>query len=119
MAKPQDKDTEALQIELLNEKIKNLQAQVTKPKTSEEMYQERLSKYETARENREKLKHEIDKRKLELWSKYPKMRSDEIMLIEAWERRAESLKDTNPHFAQQLQYRIREKIKEVNSDPTR
>lgn len=105
-----------LEMQLMREKLKNLESQLTKPKTSEEQFQERLARYEANKEKREAQKLEIEKRKMQIWQANPRMRQDEVMLIESWERRIEETKESNPHFASMLKHRIKEKIKEVNED---
>lgn len=107
-------DEQSLEMQLLLEKIKNLESKVTKPKTSEEDYQERVNKYEAGQEARDKLKAEIEARRMQIWQENPKMRQDEVILMEAWERRAKAVAETNPGFAAQLKAQMKLKIKEVN-----
>lgn len=108
-----------LQVELLNEKLKNLEAQVTKPKTTEEQFQERVARYESKQAERDELKAKIEQRKMQIWQENPRMRSDEVQLIESWERRAKEIEASNPEFAKRLRYEIKRKIKEVNEDLNR
>lgn len=117
--KEKSQEVEALEVQLLLEKIKNLEAKVTKPKTSDEEFQERLAKYESSKEQREQLKAEIEKRRMEIWSVNPKMRQDEVILMEAWERRAKAVKSSDPNFAIQLENQMKRKVKEVNEDYNR
>jgi hypothetical protein len=104
----------SLEMQLLMEKVKNLESKVTKPQTSDEEYQERLAKYEVSKGQREELKAQIESRKMEIWQQNPKMRQDEVILMEAWERRAKSIEATNPDFAKQLKHQMKLKVKEVN-----
>lgn len=112
-------DVKDLQLELLLEKIKSLENNQKKPQTADEAFQARVQKYESSQAERDKLKQEIEKRKMELWSQNPRMRQDEVILIEAWERRAKSVESSNPDFAKRLRYEIRMKIKEVSEDSNR
>lgn len=108
-----------LEIELLKEQLKNLSSQVSKPKTSEEEFQERVAKYEAKQAERDSLKQEIEKRKMEIWAANPKMRQEEVILMESWERRAKAIEKSNPNFAAQLRNQMKLKVKEVNEDTFR
>lgn len=113
------KEERNIELELLREQMKNLQAQVQKPKSSEEAFQERLAKYESKVQEREELRQQIEKRRMEIWAQNPRMRQDEVLLIEAWERRIKQTEKSNPGFAQQLKAHMKIKIDEVNKDPNR
>lgn len=119
MSKSEAKQERNLEVELLNEKLKNLEAQIKKPQNSEEAFQARVDQYEAGAAKREVLRQEIEKRRMEIWQQNPKMRQDEVLLIESWERRIKETENKNPHFAQMLKFRITEKIKEVNKDTFR
>lgn len=105
-----------LEIELLKAKLENLAGKISKPQNSEEAFQARVDAYEAKQAEREQLMQQIEKRRMQIWTENPKMRQDEVLLVEAWERRIKETESKNPHFAQMLRLRIKEKIKEVNQD---
>jgi hypothetical protein len=118
MSKEQ-KSNQELQIEVLTAKLENLSSKVTKAKTSEEEFQERLAKYEASKPKRDALKADIEKRRMEIWSQNPKMKQEEVILMESWERRAKSIEATDPEFAGKLKGQMKAKVKEVNEDMNR
>lgn len=114
-----EKTNRDLELELLQEKLKNLEQRVTKPKNSQEEYEERLAKYDANKDKREALKQVINQRRMELQQQNPKAKWAEIEIIEAWERRSEELKATDPAGSQMFKNQIKRKLKEINSDPFR
>lgn len=107
-------ETRNVEMELLQEKLKNLEAKVTKPKTTEEEFQERVAKYESSKAMRDEEKAKIEKRQMELWQQHPKAKQHEIVLFEAWERRANQVEKSNPEFASKLRRNMKRKVKEIN-----
>jgi len=116
MAKQENRD---LELELLKAKLELVEGKVTKPKTSEEEFQERLAKYEASKPAREELTAKIEARRMELMYKHPKARIDEIIVLEAWERRIEQTKKSDANFSNRLKYEYQRKINEINTDYTR
>lgn len=119
MAKQQEQNTE---LELLKAKLELLEGKVTKHKTSEEEFHARVAKYEASKEQREALKAQIEKRRLEIMQLpelMGKARLDEVILLEAWERRAKDIESTNPSFAERLRYEFKKKVRDIQKDPMR
>lgn len=115
-----DKTEKDLEMELLEQKIKTLEAHVGKKgKSADELYQERLMKYEASKKEREEQKQKIEARKMEIWQEFPKFNGQEIALIEAWERRAAQLENVDPVASKRYREIIKEKYKEVAKDPNR
>ena len=107
------------EVELMEEKIKSLEAKVTKPQTSEEAFQERLVKYEAGQPRRDALKAEIQERRRVMQEKYPKARYEEIKTLEAWDRRSDMLKDKDMNASIKLRNEFIRRVNQIQKDPTR
>lgn len=107
------------EVELMEEKIKALESKIAKPQSKEELFQERLAKYEASKPRREALAAKINQRRRELQEMYPKARYEEVKILEAWERRAEQLKDSDPNASARFKYEFKVRISQINKDPMR
>jgi len=122
MAKREMLETESLEVELLKEKVENLKSKIEKPKTSEELFQERVQKYESSQKERDTLKSQIEKRRLEIMQEpelLGKARWDEVILLESWERRAKNVEKIDPNFAIILRNNIARKKRDIKTDTSR
>lgn len=117
-----DTTNQDLQIELLKAQLENLSAKMSKPQTQEEAFHLRQEQYEAKAEYRELLKKKIEQRRMEIMMRpdlMGKARMDEVILLESWERRAEDLKEKNPHFAAFLKGQFERKLKDIKQDTLR
>lgn len=108
-----------LELELLQEKLKHLESKISKPQSSEEMYQQRVALYESKAPEREALQRQIDTNRMRLQNENPRARWDEIVKIEAWTRRANELEKTNPSYAQNLRNQVKLTLRDIAKDPFR
>lgn len=113
------KSKNELEYENLDLKIKNLEGKVTKPKTGAELYHERVAKYEAAADKRKKMEAQINENRRKLQEQIPKARFEEVKILEAWKRRIETLKETDPNNAIRFQNEYNTRVKLINQDPTR
>lgn len=113
MAKEQTENEKNLEVELLKQKLKNLEQLLVQPKNAQEEYQERVAKYEAEQGKRDKMKKEIEKNRMELWAQNPRARQDEIVVLEAWIRKAATT--TDPEYKARLEQAIKAKFKEINT----
>lgn len=120
MAKEQN--AQDLQIELLKAQLENLNNKVSKPQTTEEMYQARCDRYDALESKRNELRASIDKRRMEIMlmpELLGKARMDEVILLESWERRAASLEKSNPAFSDYLKGMFKRKLRDIKQDSLR
>lgn len=114
------KEEQNLELELLKAQLETLKAQVGHKKDAQQEYQERLARYEANKEYREKLKADIERRRMEIWQANPRLKSDEVAVIEGLERRSKQAQAAGDLNAKaKFDHAIKMKLKEVAEDITR
>lgn len=107
-----------LELELLKEKIKSLEAARPSQDKKESEYIQRLEKYNSTKDQRDAKKSEIESKKMQLMNKNPKLRMDEASVIVGLQVRAEQFEEGSPDRLKIEDY-IKSKIKFAAEDPFR
>ena len=116
MAKEQA--TENVEMGLLKAKLQLLEGKISKPQSSEDAFQAREAAYDSKRQEREELKLKIEKRRTEIMLMPElggKAKLEDIVKLEAWERRSKELEKSNPAYSKLLMNEFKRKIKEIKT----
>lgn len=105
---------ENMETELLKAKIEVLESKIPAAANKEAEYIERVKKYEANADKRRELQFQIEQNRLKLMAMYPKATQSDILILEAWQRRIEETKKTDPGYSARLQREYKQRINEIN-----
>lgn len=102
------------EMELMEEKLKALEAKVVKPMNSQEAFQARVAQYDANKDKRDALKATIEANRRELREKYPEATGDEIRTLEAFQRRSEETKSLDPRASNRFKKEFNLRVKQLS-----